>query len=108
MGWLCRPLLSAAHAVVASADRLALPSPPHPPPPPPTPLQEHENKSFFPGFPLPADTLSASGDIREVARHGEVLLMVIPTPFVERTVGQIADVVDDRTILVSCTKGEGG
>ena len=37
------------------------------------------------GFPLPA-SLRASNDIKEVAGHGEILLMVIPTPFVERTV----------------------
>lgn len=31
--------------------------------------------------------LKASADIKQVAAHGEILLMVIPTPFVERTVG---------------------
>lgn len=31
--------------------------------------------------------------------------MVIPTPFVERTVAQVVGAVRDDTILVSCTKG---
>lgn len=37
------------------------------------------------GYPLP-DSLRASNDIHEVAGWGEIILMVIPTPFVERTV----------------------
>jgi glycerol-3-phosphate dehydrogenase len=30
--------------------------------------------------------LRATNDIKQVAAHGDILLMVIPTPFVERTV----------------------
>lgn len=37
------------------------------------------------GYTLP-ENLRASGDIRQVASFGEIILMVIPTPFVERTV----------------------
>lgn len=40
------------------------------------------------GFPLP-ESLRASNDIKQVAAHGEILLMVIPTPFVERTVRRV-------------------
>jgi glycerol-3-phosphate dehydrogenase (NAD(P)+) len=56
------------------------------------------------GFPLP-ESLLASNNIKEVAKHGNVLLMVIPTPFVGRTVSQITDACADDAILVSCTKG---
>jgi glycerol-3-phosphate dehydrogenase (NAD(P)+) len=66
--------------------------------------EEHENKTFLPGFPLP-ESLLASNNIKEVAKHGNVLLMVIPTPFVGRTVSQITDACADDAILVSCTKG---
>lgn len=37
------------------------------------------------GFSL-GESLRASNDIKEVARHGSILLVVIPTPFVGRTV----------------------
>ncbi|PRW59103.1 glycerol-3-phosphate dehydrogenase [Chlorella sorokiniana] len=66
--------------------------------------EEHENNTYLKGYPLP-ENLRASGDIRQVASFGEILLMVIPTPFVERTVSQIVDAVRDDSILVSCTKG---
>lgn len=66
--------------------------------------EDHENKNFLPGFPLP-ESLRASNDIKQVAAHGEILLMVIPTPFVERTVSQVVDAVRKDAILVSCTKG---
>ena len=41
------------------------------------------------GYALPHN-LRASGDIQQVASFGEIILMVIPTPFVERTVGPAA------------------
>ena len=68
-------------------------SPPHPPSPPPHPPTHTTTPTAstlfrcasLQGFPLPT-TLRASNDIHEVAAYGEVILMVIPTPFVERTV----------------------
>ncbi|KAL4427998.1 hypothetical protein ABPG75_002087 [Micractinium tetrahymenae] len=66
--------------------------------------EEHENTTYLKGFKLP-ESLRASNDIKEVAAFGEVILMVIPTPFVERTVAQVVDALRDSSILVSCTKG---
>lgn len=42
------------------------------------------------GFPLP-ENLRATNDMNEVVSHAELLLMVIPTPFVERTIARIKD-----------------
>lgn len=53
-------------------------APASPAPRPPLPPRQ--------GFKLP-ESLRASNDIKEVAAFGEIILMVIPTPFVERTVG---------------------
>lgn len=66
--------------------------------------KEHENTVFFKGFALPPN-LKASNDIQSVARFGELILMVIPTPFVQGTMAQIKDVLTDAQMLVSCTKG---
>ena len=66
--------------------------------------KEHENKLFFPGFVL-SDKVTASADIEEVANFGELILMVIPTPFVERVMAPLKDVLRDDQIIVSCTKG---
>eukprot|EP00887_Chlorella_sp_A99_P004238 scaffold15.g4238.t1 len=65
---------------------------------------QHENTTYLKGYPLP-ESLRASNDLAEVAGYGELVLFVIPTPFVERTVGQIADTLRDDQIVVSCTKG---
>ncbi|PSC69774.1 glycerol-3-phosphate dehydrogenase [Micractinium conductrix] len=66
--------------------------------------EQHENTTYLKGHQLPHN-LRASNDIKEVAGYGELVLMVIPTPFVERTVSQIEGSVRDDAILVSCTKG---
>ena len=42
------------------------------------------------GFPLPP-ALRATTDLGAVVDHGELLLVVIPTPFVERTMERIRD-----------------
>lgn len=64
----------------------------------------HENRTYLKGFPLP-EALRASSDLKEVAQHGELVLMVIPTPFIERTMSRIADDITEKQIIVSCTKG---
>jgi glycerol-3-phosphate dehydrogenase (NAD(P)+) len=61
---------------------------------PPCPLQ---------GFPLP-EALRASNDLKEVAQHGELVLMVIPTPFIERTMSRIADDITDKQARASSLK----
>lgn len=49
--------------------------------------------------------MTATTDIVEAAQFGEILLVVIPTPFVARVVEQLRDVLRPDQILVSCTKG---
>ncbi len=49
--------------------------------------------------------LTASGDMAEVVGASEIVLMVIPTPFVAATVAPLAELLRPDQILVSCTKG---
>jgi len=78
-----------------------------------------ENTVFFPGFAIP-DNMKATTDLGEVVEHAAVLLMVVPTPFVESTLSKYLRVSnsisysigpftekfnDSNKILVSCTKG---
>ncbi len=51
-------------------------------------------------------TLRATTDQKAVVEHGELLLMVIPTPFVASTMTTIKDELRADQIVVSCTKGE--
>lgn len=64
----------------------------------------HTNR-FLEGHTLPP-TLRATGDMAATLAHSELLLMVVPTPFVAATMRSIADQLDPtRHLLVSCTKG---
>eukprot|EP00877_Chromochloris_zofingiensis_P015072 jgi/Chrzof1/9819/Cz04g17090.t1 len=65
---------------------------------------EHENTTFLPGVKLP-ESLKATGDLAAVVSSSEILLMVIPTPFVASTLAPVADKMKSDSILVSCTKG---
>lgn len=49
--------------------------------------------------------LTASTDVAHVVSQSEILLMVIPTPFVARTMEPLAHLLRPDHILVSCTKG---
>mmetsp|Transcript_3707 Transcript_3707/g.7585 ORF Transcript_3707/g.7585 Transcript_3707/m.7585 type:complete len:347 (-) Transcript_3707:437-1477(-) len=64
----------------------------------------HENVVFFKGFTLP-DNLRATQDIHAAMVHGELILIVIPTPFVEKVLSQVVDDINGNQILCSCTKG---
>ena len=64
----------------------------------------HENTVFFKGHKLP-DTVRCSADGAAVAAHGDLVLVVIPTPFVERVLAPLAGALRADQILVSCTKG---
>ncbi len=64
----------------------------------------HENKRYLAGIPLPP-TLKANTDLRAVVEHGELIVMVVPTPFVARTLQPVADAFTSDKIMVSCTKG---
>eukprot|EP00884_Botryococcus_braunii_P021955 jgi/Botrbrau1/8443/Bobra.0237s0062.1 len=63
-----------------------------------------ENTLFLKGFKLP-DALRATNSLDEVMEHGDIFLMVIPTPFVALTMASIKDKIRPHQILVSCTKG---
>eukprot|EP00775_Hariotina_reticulata_P013939 gene13939-biopygen15838 len=59
----------------------------------------------MPGHRLP-ENLTATGSLPDVISSCELLLMVVPTPFVESTLKPITDVLErSKSILVSCTKG---
>lgn len=64
----------------------------------------HENKRYLAGIPLPP-SLKAHNDLRAVVGHGELIIMVVPTPFVARTLSPVADAFTPDKIMVSCTKG---
>lgn len=65
---------------------------------------EHENTTFLKGVKLP-DSLRASTDMAEVVQRSEVILIVIPTPFVASTLASLGEQLQPHQILVSCTKG---
>ena len=50
--------------------------------------ETRENTRFLPGVKIPQG-MRATDDLAHVVDHGEVLLMVVPTPFVERTLGHL-------------------
>lgn len=64
-----------------------------------------ENCLFLPGHRLP-ENLTATASLPDVISNCELLLMVVPTPFVESTLKPVTDVLErSKSILVSCTKG---
>ena len=65
---------------------------------------EHENTIFFKGHTL-SPNVKASTDIEEVTKHGELVLTVIPTAFLERVMNQVGAHLGPNQIIVSCTKG---
>lgn len=59
--------------------------------------KEKENHMYFPGHKLPAG-LKASSDLKSVAAHGELILLVIPTPFVESVARDIVPVISSKQV----------
>ncbi len=49
---------------------------------------DHENKAFLPGFKCP-ESLKATSDMAAAIASAEIILMVIPTPFVAATLGEV-------------------
>lgn len=58
---------------------------------------------FLKGHKAP-DTLSATSNMTEVVTGSQLLLMVVPTPYVESTLKPVAELFTPSQILVSCTK----
>lgn len=65
---------------------------------------QHHNSTFLPGVSLPEE-LKATNDMEEAVKGAEVILMVIPTPFVASTISPLVNLLQPHQILVSCTKG---
>ncbi|CAD7699867.1 unnamed protein product [Ostreobium quekettii] len=63
-----------------------------------------ENTTFLKGVKIPPG-LVATNDLPQVVAHGEIVLMVVPTPFVATTLAPVAKLFRKDQILVSCTKG---
>eukprot|EP00878_Enallax_costatus_P006700 GHUV01007024.1.p1 GENE.GHUV01007024.1~~GHUV01007024.1.p1 ORF type:complete len:332 (+),score=54.13 GHUV01007024.1:182-1177(+) len=63
-----------------------------------------ENSTFLPGHKCP-DTLTATSNMTEAVANSELVLMVVPTPYIAATVKPIADLLRSDQIFVSCTKG---
>lgn len=49
------------------------------------------------GFTLP-DNLRATQDIHAAMVHGELILIVIPTPFVEKVLSQVVDDINGNQV----------
>lgn len=47
---------------------------------------ERENKTYFPNFKIP-ENMRATLDLAETINHADFILMVVPTPFIEKTIG---------------------
>ena len=62
-----------------------------------------ENSMFLPGHKCP-DTLTATSNMTEAVTSNELVLMVVPTPYLAATVKQIAALLQPNQIFVSCTK----
>lgn len=65
---------------------------------------QKENCTYLKGVTIP-DGLSATEDLHRVLEHAKIILMVVPTPFVESTLAPIAKDFRSDQIMVSCTKG---
>lgn len=66
-----------------------------------------ENTTFLPGFKLPEKGLRATTDAADALSGAELVLLVVPTPFLETVVSSalLPHLDASRHILVSCTKG---
>ncbi len=66
--------------------------------------EEHENKSLFPGIPLPKNITSTT-DMQEACRGCSLIVLVVASNFYADTAKKIRPVIGDDCILVSATKG---
>lgn len=63
-----------------------------------------ENTSFLKGFKLPP-SVRATTSHAELAEHADLVLVVVPTPFLAATLASFRPYLTSRHTLVSCTKG---
>jgi glycerol-3-phosphate dehydrogenase (NAD(P)+) len=64
----------------------------------------HENRLFLPGIPL-SPRLTASSDIEAVADGKDLLVVVVPSHVIRGTLAALAGRLEDRTSVVSASKG---
>ncbi|CAK0748951.1 hypothetical protein CVIRNUC_001873 [Coccomyxa viridis] len=63
-----------------------------------------ENTTFLKGYKVP-EGLRATNSMAEAVQRSEIILMVVPTQFVARTMTDMAKLLQPHQIVVSCTKG---
>jgi glycerol-3-phosphate dehydrogenase (NAD(P)+) len=66
--------------------------------------QHHENRTFFPGFELPAN-LKATNSLEECLVDRGLVLSVVPSHAVRTVLKQAVDHLPEGVPLVSCSKG---
>ncbi|CAE8638570.1 unnamed protein product [Polarella glacialis] len=64
----------------------------------------HENSAFLPGFKL-SDNVRATGSVDEAVSGAQLLLLIIPTPFIARWVTQNQVKLPWNVPIVCCSKG---
>jgi len=64
----------------------------------------HENPTYLPGFKL-NERLVATSDVSEAVDGAEMLLLIIPTPFIARWIGENQRKLPWTVPLVCCSKG---
>jgi glycerol-3-phosphate dehydrogenase (NAD(P)+) len=65
---------------------------------------QHENTVFLPGLPL-HQSLSASSDLVQVLAGAELVVLVMPSHVYRTVLGQAAEHLPERAVIVSCSKG---
>lgn len=63
-----------------------------------------ENSVYLPGFKCP-NGLRATSNFDHVLAHTDVILLVVPTPFIAASLEPHVDKLTPRHLLVSCSKG---
>jgi len=64
----------------------------------------HENRTYLPGVPLPAD-LPFTSDLLDLG-NADLLLIVTPSKAIREVCARLAKIgLDSKTVLLSCTKG---
>ena len=64
----------------------------------------HENKPFLPGAKL-ADSIKAYGDLEEAFQGTQMVMIVIPTPFLRRFIVANREKFPPNVPIVCCSKG---
>ena len=64
----------------------------------------HENTVLFPGIALPR-SIAATTDLEAAARDADLIVLVVASKFFSETVRRLIPFLNERTILISATKG---